>query len=59
MSEPDLLRAEAGHMSALAVEIRDSEPGYADMLIERAQELLAEATAREEAEKPSPAKDEK
>ncbi len=49
MDDPERLRAQAVQLYALAIQIRDSEPAYANMLVERAEELQAQATAIEEA----------
>lgn len=57
MDDPERLRTQAVQLYALAIQIRDSEPAYANMLIERAEELQAQATAIEEATKLPPATD--
>lgn len=57
MSDPKRLRAQAVNILALALRIRDDEP-YASYLIERVEELQAQATAIEAAAKPPPVEDE-
>ncbi len=58
MNDPERLRAHAVKLSVLALDIRDDEPAYANYLIERVEELQAQAIAIEAAAKPSPAEDE-
>jgi hypothetical protein len=55
MNDPQRLRAQAVKLHDLALGIRDDEPAYASYLIERVEELQAQATAIEEAAKPPPA----
>jgi hypothetical protein len=57
MDDPQHLRAYVVQLYAMALKIRDSQPAYADMLIERAEELQREATAIEEAAHPMPPPD--
>ncbi len=51
MNDPQTLRAQAVEFHALARQIRDDAPAHADLLMERADELRAQAAALEEATK--------
>ncbi len=53
MNDPQTLRVQAVEFHALARQIRDDAPAYADLLMERAKELRAQAAAIEEANKAS------
>lgn len=54
MDDGRQLHARAGKFYSMALRLRDSRPAHADMLIERAEELQTQATAVEEARRPTP-----
>ena len=50
MDDPAHLRLKVAQLHAMAFKIRGSQPAYADLLIERAEELHRQAIAVEAAE---------
>jgi hypothetical protein len=52
MDNPERMRAKATHLYALAIELREACPKYADKLATEGIELLERATALDEASVP-------